>query len=84
MAQTYDDGTNRASCESLLTYTTRVPLLKYQVNNVTYQMPHTPSIFTALSMGNDSFNSAVYGAQTNAFAYPHMSKVQLTVFNWDA
>lgn len=53
-------------------------------NNVTYQMPHTPSIFTALSMGNDAFNSEVYGSQTNAFAYPHMARVQLTVFNWDA
>lgn len=47
-------------------------------------MPHTPSLFTALTMGNDSLNSKVYGAQTNAFAYPHMSRVQLTVFNWDA
>lgn len=56
----------------------------FAVNNVTYQMPRTPSIFTAMTMGNDSFNSAVYGAQTNAFAYHHMARVQLTVFNWDA
>ena len=56
----------------------------YAVNNVTYQMPHTPTIFTALSMGNDATNSKVYGAQTNAFAYSHMARVQLTVFNWDA
>ncbi|WWD18251.1 hypothetical protein CI109_102701 [Kwoniella shandongensis] len=65
---TYDDGTNRAS-----------------FNNITYQMPmDTPSMFTALTMGEDSFNPAVYGAQTNAFVYKHMQNVQLTVFNWDA
>lgn len=66
--QTYDDGTNRAS-----------------FNNITYQMPtSTPSMLTELTMGNDAFNPAVYGAMTNAFTYPHMAIVQLTVFNWDA
>ncbi|OXG27098.1 acidic laccase [Cryptococcus neoformans Bt15] len=65
---TYDDGTNRAS-----------------FNNITYQMPtSTPSMLTALTMGNDSFDAAVYGAMTNAFTYRHMSIVQLTVYNWDA
>ncbi|WVR04856.1 hypothetical protein IAU60_001868 [Kwoniella sp. DSM 27419] len=65
---TYDDGTNRAS-----------------FNNVTYQMPMVPSMFTALTMGNDALTDmAVYGAQTNAFAYKHMDVVQLTVYNWDA
>lgn len=47
-------------------------------------MPMTPTIFTALTMGNDSFNSAVYGAQTNALTYPHNALVQMTIFNWDA
>nr|ODN96638.1 acidic laccase [Cryptococcus depauperatus CBS 7855] len=66
--ETYDDGTNRAS-----------------FNNITYQMPSsTPSFLTAMTMGNDSFNPAVYGAQTNVFAYPHHSVVELTVYNWDA
>lgn len=41
-------------------------------------------MLTELTMGNDSFNPAVYGAMTNAFTYPHMAIVQLTVFNWDA
>ena len=44
----------------------------------------TPSIFTALTMGNDSFDTAVYGAQTNALTYPHNALVQMTIFNWDA
>jgi hypothetical protein len=34
-------------------------------------------------MGNDSFNPAVYGAQTNAIPYPYGANVQLTVYNWD-
>lgn len=83
MSQTYDDGTNRASCEHRPNVKQLAPA-NHPVNNVTYQMPHTPTIFTALSMGADAMNSKVYGAQTNAFAYPHMSRVQLTVFNWDA
>ncbi|KAL7418969.1 ferroxidase fet3 [Cryptotrichosporon argae] len=53
-------------------------------NNVTYQTPTVPSIFTALSMGNDSFDTKVYGAMTNAFTYSHLQNVQLTVYNWDA
>ncbi|WVQ69566.1 uncharacterized protein L199_007786 [Kwoniella botswanensis] len=53
-------------------------------NNVTFQMPMVPSMFTALTMGDDAYNTAVYGAQTNAFVYKHMQVVELTVFNWDA
>lgn len=50
----------------------------------TFQEPPTPSIFTALTMGKGAMMNSVYGAQTNAFAYPHLSNVQLTVYNWDA
>ncbi|WVQ76952.1 hypothetical protein IAR50_006631 [Cryptococcus sp. DSM 104548] len=65
---TYDDGTNRAS-----------------FNNITYQMPtSTPSMLTALTMGDDANNTKVYGAMTNAFTYKHMDVVSLTVYNWDA
>ncbi|ODO09662.1 hypothetical protein I350_01875 [Cryptococcus amylolentus CBS 6273] len=53
-------------------------------NNITFQEPPTASIFTALTMGNNSFNPAIYGAQTHALTYPHMSNIQLTVFNWDS
>ncbi|KAK8847393.1 hypothetical protein IAR55_005251 [Kwoniella newhampshirensis] len=53
-------------------------------NNITFQEPPTASIFTALSMGNNSFLSSVYGAQTNAIAYPHMANIQMTVYNWDS
>ena len=53
-------------------------------NNITFQEPVTPTMFTALTMGNDSFRSDVYGAQTNAFAYPHGAMIELVVYNWDA
>ncbi|WVO16504.1 hypothetical protein L204_104181 [Cryptococcus depauperatus] len=53
-------------------------------NNVTFQEPPTPSIFTAWTMSNNSFLFLVYGTQTNAIAYPHMANVQLTVYNWDS
>lgn len=41
-------------------------------------------MFTALTMENNSMLPAVYGAQTNAYAYPHMANIQITVYNWDA
>lgn len=53
-------------------------------NNVTYVSPNVPSIFTALTMGDNAFLSQVYGAQTSAFAYKHLQNIQLTVYNWDA
>lgn len=53
-------------------------------NNITYITPPTPSIFTALTMGNNSFDEKVYGAQTHAITYPHLANVRLTVYNWDA
>ncbi|ORX38813.1 Cupredoxin [Kockovaella imperatae] len=53
-------------------------------NNITYVTPPNPSIFTAWSMGNDSLNPAVYGAQTHALTYPHLANVELTVYNWDS
>lgn len=53
-------------------------------NNITYQMPMTPSMFTALSMNNASALRRVYGAQTNAYTYPHNALVQMTIYNWDA
>jgi FtsP/CotA-like multicopper oxidase with cupredoxin domain len=54
-----------------------------ELTSRTYREPRTPSLFTALTMGNDSFNPAVYGHQTNAIPYPHGANIQLTVYNWD-
>lgn len=48
----------------------------------TYQMPEVPSIFTQLSMGNDSNNPDVYGPQTHAYVLEKGEVVDLQVINW--
>lgn len=53
-------------------------------NNITYLQPIVPTIFTALTMGNDSSLPQVYGAQTHGIVLEHMQNVQMTVINWDA
>ncbi|KAJ1989181.1 ferroxidase fet3 [Coemansia umbellata] len=53
-------------------------------NNITYVMPKVPSMFTALSMGNDSMNPTVYGRQTNAHVVGHLQDVQIVISNYDA
>jgi len=53
-------------------------------NNITYQSPEVPSIFTMMSMGNNSNDPAVYGQQTNAFVLEKDAIVDLMIVNWDA
>lgn len=47
----------------------------------TYQMPKTPSLFTQLSMGNNSDNARIYGAQTDAIPVKNLQNVQVTLYN---
>jgi iron transport multicopper oxidase len=70
---TYDDGTNRASFT-----------LEGGFQNTTYVSPTVPSIFSAMSMGDDAKNAAIYGAQTAVVPLDHMKMIQLNVHNWDA
>lgn len=70
---TFNDGTNRASFTQ-----------EGGFQNVTYRSPQVPSIFTAMSMGEDAFKPEVYGQQTGVITYKHMDMIQLTVHNWDA
>ncbi|KZT59090.1 multicopper oxidase [Calocera cornea HHB12733] len=51
-------------------------------NNLTYDMPPVPSIFTQLSMGSNAVNPAIYGAQTNAFVLNYLDNVELNLYNW--
>ncbi|ORY53401.1 Cupredoxin [Leucosporidium creatinivorum] len=53
-------------------------------NNITYQSPEVPSIFTAMTMGNDSNNAVAYGPQTHAYTLEKGDVVDLQVINWDA
>lgn len=52
-------------------------------NDITYQMPKTPSLFTQLSMGNSSDNARIYGAQTDAIPVKNLQNVQVTLYNTD-
>ncbi|KAL8286981.1 hypothetical protein RQP46_003987 [Phenoliferia psychrophenolica] len=54
-------------------------------NNLTFQMPITPSLYSAsmLSMGEDATNIAVYGKQSAAYILEKNEVVDLLVINWD-
>jgi iron transport multicopper oxidase len=53
-------------------------------NGITYQLPLVPSLFTALSMGDNATIQSIYGPMTNAFVLDFGSTVELSVFNGDA
>ncbi|KAJ2368016.1 ferroxidase fet3 [Coemansia sp. RSA 2607] len=53
-------------------------------NNISYVAPKVPTMFTALSMGEDALNVTLYGQQSNARVLKHMDDVQLVVSNFDA
>lgn len=50
--------------------------------NITYNRPNVPSLLTALSMGANAEDVAVYGPMSNVLEYNQI--VELDVFNWDA
>ncbi|KAJ2453748.1 ferroxidase fet3 [Coemansia sp. RSA 2424] len=51
------------------------------VNNITYGLPLTPTLYTALSMGNMSADERVYGPQVNAVVLKHHEVVELVIHN---
>lgn len=53
-------------------------------NNITFVVPQTPTLNSALSMGNLSTDVSVYGPDSNAYVLNHMDEVQIVIFNWDA
>ncbi|KAM0746530.1 laccase [Meredithblackwellia eburnea MCA 4105] len=53
-------------------------------NNITYVPPTTPSLYSALSMGTDANDVAIYGQQTHAYVLEKGDIVDLQVINWDA
>ncbi|BGP10757.1 ferroxidase fet3 [Rhodotorula toruloides] len=54
------------------------------LNNITYVNPKTPSLFTMMTMGNDSLNPNVYGPQTAQHLLNHGDVLDLMVINFDA
>ncbi|KAG0098956.1 hypothetical protein BGZ93_009749 [Podila epicladia] len=59
---------------------------KATFNDVTYVMPKVPSLYTALSMGNDSLSSnpEVYGKYSNPLVLAHNNMIEIVINNQDA
>ncbi|KAI1164762.1 Cupredoxin [Nemania serpens] len=53
-------------------------------NNITYKAPKVPSLYTALSAGEQATDPAVYGTHTNAFVLNRGEVVQIIVNNLDS
>ncbi|KAF8952436.1 hypothetical protein CPC16_003869 [Podila verticillata] len=54
-------------------------------NDVTYVMPKVPSLYTALSMGNNSLSSnpEVYGKYSNPMVLNHNDEIEIVINNLD-
>ncbi|KAM0786927.1 hypothetical protein ACM66B_002349 [Microbotryomycetes sp. NB124-2] len=52
-------------------------------NDITFSMPKTPTLFSTLSMGNDSGLAQVYGPQTHAVVLEKHDVVNLKIVNAD-
>ncbi|GHJ88753.1 hypothetical protein NliqN6_5155 [Naganishia liquefaciens] len=52
-------------------------------NDITYQMPKVPSLFSLLSMGEDASLERIYGTMSNAVTIKHLDVIQLTLVNTD-
>jgi iron transport multicopper oxidase len=52
-------------------------------NDQTYTRPKVPSLYTALTSGEEATNEAVYGDYTNAFVLDHLDVVEVVLTNND-
>jgi len=57
---------------------------RYSLNDITYVEPKVPSLYTALSVGKDATNSAVYGKYANAHVVRYNDIVEIVINNHDA
>jgi len=53
------------------------------VNNVTYQAPKVPSMFTALTTGPLAVNPWIYGHTTNPFVLKYLDMIYFVINNHD-
>jgi iron transport multicopper oxidase len=53
-------------------------------NETIFELPHVPSMFTALSMGEQATNPSVYGPRTLPTVLKHMDMVEVIINNLDA
>ncbi|KAI5208789.1 hypothetical protein E4T38_02674 [Aureobasidium subglaciale] len=52
-------------------------------NDQTYTRPKVPSLYTALTAGEEATNEAVYGEYTNSFVLNHLEVVEVVLTNND-
>jgi len=53
------------------------------INDISYQAPDCPAMFTALTTGPECTNPAVYGNVSNTFILPHLHMIWLVINNGD-
>ena len=53
------------------------------MNGITYLEQKVPTIYTALSVGRDAQNPAVYGVNSNTFVVKHNEIVEIVLNNLD-
>lgn len=53
-------------------------------NNVTFIAPQVPSLLTMASEGAKAADGRYFGPNGNALVAPHLSTVEMTLYNWDA
>lgn len=53
-------------------------------NNITYTAPKVPTLYTALTTGDEATNPAVYGGYTNSFVLEQGQIIQIVVNNLDS
>ncbi|KAJ1724696.1 ferroxidase fet3 [Coemansia erecta] len=53
----------------------------FHFDGIVYSPPKVPSLFTALTMGNQAMDPRVYGPQTHAIVLNHLEVVEFTVHN---
>jgi len=53
------------------------------VNNVTYQPPTVPTLFTVLTSGAKAVEPAIYGNTTNPFVLKHLNMIYFVINNHD-
>ncbi|KAJ2158578.1 ferroxidase fet3 [Coemansia sp. RSA 552] len=53
-------------------------------NNITFAAPKIPTLFTAMSMGEEAMDERAYGPQTHALVLHHNEVVELTINNPNA
>ncbi|KAJ2744139.1 ferroxidase fet3 [Coemansia sp. BCRC 34301] len=55
-----------------------------QINNFTYALPLTPTLYTALSTANLAMDERVYGPQAHTVVLKHLEVVELVIHNPEA